>query len=217
MSNIDCRVTRRLFLGTILWLLTGSAVADSLAEPAAANHDNPVAFVRSLSESAIALFSDKTMTVTERNRMFRELLIERFDMPSIGRLVLGRYWRQTTEAQKVLFSKLFEDFVVTTYSHRLDAYSGEKLTIGKSRKAGENVTVVGSQVARDQQSPVDVDWMLRLNNGRWHVVDVVIEGISMVISQRSEFAAIINKQGGIDGLIQALRTRVNAVSINQAE
>jgi phospholipid transport system substrate-binding protein len=212
MSKINGKATRRRLLYTGLALLTGLTAPGILVEPAAANDDDPVAFVQSLGERAIALLSDATLSTAERKRVFRELLIDRFDMPSIGRLVMARYWRQMTAAQKDAFGPLFEDFVVTTYSRRLDAYSGEQLTLGHARKAGKKVTAVGSQVTRAQGQPVDVDWMLRRNDGRWYVIDVVIEGVSMVISQRSEFATVISQQGGIDGLIENLRSRLDVVS-----
>ncbi len=212
MLGIDGRTTRRALFGTGLALLTGLTSAGSFAEVAVANDDDPVSFVRSLGERAIALLSDDTLAAAERKRVFRELLIDRFDMPSIGRLVMARYWRQMTAAQRDVFGPLFEDFVVATYSRRLDAYSGEQLTLGQARKAGKKVTAVGSQVTRGQGQPVDVDWMLRRNDGRWYVIDVVIEGVSMVISQRSEFATVISQRGGIDGLIDNLRSRIDVVS-----
>ena len=210
--GIDGKGARRAFLGTGLALLTGLTAPGILVEPAAANDDDPVAFVQSLGQRAIALLSDESLSAAERKSVFRELLIDRFDMPSIGRLVMARYWRQMTAAQRDVFGPLFEDFVVTTYSRRLDAYSGEQLTLGRARKAGKKVTAVGSQVTRGQGQPVDVDWMLRRNDGRWYVIDVVIEGVSMVISQRSEFATVISQQGGIDGLIDNLRSRIDVVS-----
>lgn len=212
MSNIERKVTRRALLGAGLALLTGLAGTGYLAKSAAANDDDPVAFVRSLGQRAIALLSDESLAAAERKRVFRELLIDRFDMPSIGRLVMARYWRRMTDAQRDLFGPLFEDFIVATYSRRLDAYSGEQLTVGRARKAGKKVTAVGSRVTRGQGQPVDVDWMLRRKDGRWYVIDVVIEGISMVISQRSEFATVIGQRGGIDGLIENLRTRIDVVS-----
>ena len=212
MTKINGKATRRRLLHAGLALLTGSTAPGILVGPAAADDDDPVAFVQSLGQRAIALLSDESLSAAERKRMFRELLIDRFDMPRIGRLVMARYWRQMTAAQKGVFGPLFEDFVVTTYSHRLDAYSGEQLTLGQARKAGKKVMAVGSQVTRGRGQPVDVDWMLRRNDGRWYVIDVLIEGVSMVISQRSEFATVISQQGGIDGLIENLRTRVDVVS-----
>ena len=118
MSNTDGIVTRRAFLGTSLALLTGLVDAGTFTEAAAANDDDPVAFVRSLGQRAIALLSDETLSAAERKRVFRELLIDRFDMPSIGRLVMARYWRQMTPVQREVFGPLFEDFVVATYSRR---------------------------------------------------------------------------------------------------
>ena len=165
MSKINGNATRRGFLHAGLALLTGMAVAGSFAETAAAN-DDPTAFVRSLGQQAIALLADETLAPADRQHAFRELLTDRFDMPSIGRLVMGRYWRQTTEAQRELFGPLFEDFVVATYSRRLDAYSGEQLTVGQARETSKNVTAVGSQVTRGHGQPVDVDWMLRRKDGR---------------------------------------------------
>jgi phospholipid transport system substrate-binding protein len=217
MPNVIGRAARRVFLATSLALLTGITAPGILVEPAAANDDDPVAFVQSLGQQAIALLADETLSPTDRQHVFRELLTDRFDMTSIGRLVMGRYWRQMTEVQRDRFGPLFEDFVVATYSRRLDAYSGEQLTVGQAREASKNVTAVGSRVTRGQRQPVNVDWMLRREDGRWHVIDVVIEGISMVISQRSEFAAVISQRGGIDGLIDTLRTRIDIVSAAQAQ
>ena len=214
MSKINGKATRRRLLHTGLALLTGLTAPGILVGPAAADDDDPVAFVQSLGQRAIALLSDESLSAAERKRVFRELLIDRFDMPRIGRLVMARYWRQMTAAQKGVFGPLFEDFVVTTYSRRLDAYSGEQLTLGQARKAGKKVMAVGSQVTRGRGQPVDVDWMLRRNDGRWYVIDVLIEGVSMVISQRSEFATVISQQGGIDGLIENLRTRIDVVSVD---
>jgi phospholipid transport system substrate-binding protein len=205
-----------VFLATSLALLTGITAPGILVEPAAANDDDPVAFVQSLGQQAIALLADETLSPTDRQHVFRELLTDRFDMTSIGRLVMGRYWRQMTKVQRERFGSLFEDFVVATYSRRLDAYSGEQLTVGQAREASKNVTAVGSRVTRGQRQPVNVDWMLRREDGRWHVIDVVIEGISMVISQRSEFATVISQRGGIDGLIDTLSTRIDIVSAAQA-
>jgi len=209
MLMTKTRPTRRTLLTVTLALLVSAAVATTATSQ---QDDDPVQFVRSLGQQAVGLLADDTISSTDREREFRELLIDRFDMPSIGRLVMGRHWRQASVAQRDLFGPLFEDFVVGTYSRRLDAYRGEQLTVGRTRKVGKKVTAVGSQVTRGRGQPVDVDWMLHRKDGRWFVIDVVIEGVSMVISQRSEFATVISQQGGIHGLIENLRTRIDIVS-----
>ena len=123
MLMTKTKSTRRILLTVSLALLVSSAVATTATSQ---EEDDPVQFVRSLGQQAVGLLADDTISSTDREREFRELLIDRFDMPSIGRLVMGRHWRQASVAQRDLFGPLFEDFVVGTYSRRLDAYRGEQ-------------------------------------------------------------------------------------------
>ncbi|MGI9451446.1 MAG: MlaC/ttg2D family ABC transporter substrate-binding protein [Geminicoccaceae bacterium] len=178
----------------------------------AQRNDDPVAFVRSLGQQAIGVLADKSLSGGDRTRVFRELLVGHFDMKSIGRLVMGRHWRRATAAQKEVFEPLFEDYVVATYGSRLDAYEGEQLTIGNARQATDRFTAVSSEIMPQQGPSIDVDWMLHQRDDRWYVIDVIIEGISMVISQRSEFSTVIDQRGGIDGLIENIRTRIDIVN-----
>jgi phospholipid transport system substrate-binding protein len=201
--------TRRILLTVSLALLVSAAVATTATSQ---QEGDPVQFVRSLGQQAVGLLADRTLSAGDRTRVFRELLVERFDMASIGRLVMGRYWRRATTAQKDQFGALFEDYVVATYASRLDAYNGEQFNVGTARRANDKVTAVSGEVTRQQGAPIDVDWMVHRKNDRWYVIDVIVEGVSMVISQRSEFSTIINQQGGIDGLIESIRTRIDIVS-----
>ncbi len=80
--------------------------------------------------------------------------------------------------------------------------------IGGARLDADNAAVVDSQVVRGGSRPFGVEWHLRRNDGEWRVVDLVIEGISVAITQRSEFSSVINGHGGsIEGLLSALRQR----------
>ncbi|MEM9439033.1 MAG: ABC transporter substrate-binding protein [Pseudomonadota bacterium] len=217
MPKIDAKATKRGFLITGLAFLMGLVGAGFSAPTTAASDGDPGTFIQSLGQQAIALLADDTLAPIDRQHAFRELLTDRFDMTSIGRLVMGRHWRQMTEAQRKLFGPLFEDFVVTTYSRRLAAYSGETLKVGHTRNAGKSLIAVGSEVARARGQSVNVDWMLRRNKGRWYVIDVVIEGVSMVITQRSEFATVISQRGGVDGLIETLRVRIDVANADEPE
>jgi phospholipid transport system substrate-binding protein len=211
MLKIKTKPTRRILLTIGLALIASSTAATTATSQ---QDDDPVQFVQSLGQQAVGLLADKTLSAGDRKRVFRALLVDRFDMTSIGRLVLGRHWRRATVAQKGLFGGVFEDYVVATYAGRLDAYDGEQFTVGTARQANDKVTAVSSEIMPQQGAPIDVDWMLHRKNDRWFVIDVIVEGISMVISQRSEFSTIINQRGGIEGLIESIRTRIDIVSAN---
>ena len=165
-----------------------------------------------LGQQAIGILADKSLSGGDRTRIFRELLVGHFDMKLIGRLVMGRHWRRATAVQKEVFEPLFEDYVVATYGSRLDAYDGEQLTVGTARQATDRSTAVSSEIMPQQGPSIDVDWMLHQRDDRWYVIDVIIEGVSMVVSQRSEFSTVIDQRGGIEGLIENIRTRIDIVN-----
>jgi phospholipid transport system substrate-binding protein len=103
---------------------------------------------------------------------------------------------------------LFGEFVVQAYSFRFKDLSGEAFRVGKSRELNARDTLVFSRFVRVNGEPVRVNWRVRRNGEKYRVVDVVVEGMSMLITQRDEFAAVINSAGGkIEGLLAALRRK----------
>lgn len=171
------------------------------------------AFLRGFSERAIAMLADDALSDGERAQEFRDLLHDGFDMPLIGRAVLGRYWHAATAEQREEFVELFEDFVVRFYGDRLSAYSGETLELGAAHVRAKDA-LVRSRVVDTNGPPLAVDWRLRHSAHGWRVVDVVIEGVSMTITHRSEFAAIIdNNRGGVEGLLEQLRNKTTTAEV----
>jgi phospholipid transport system substrate-binding protein len=122
--------------------------------------------------------------------------------------VLGRFWRQATDQQKAEFRKLFEDYVVKSYANRLSQYSGETLSIKETRPSEEGEVLVTSQIDRPNGPPVRIDWRCRAEGENYKIIDVVVEGISMAITQRQEFASVIQNSGGnVQALIDQLRAK----------
>ena len=185
------------------------ALGTAWSSTARANEADVVAgFVRELSEQAIAVISADELSDAERTGELRRLLTSSFEVDPIGRFVLGRHWRHATEAERAEYSQLFEDFIVATYASRLARFASETMTVEGARLERENSAVVDSIVARGGSERIALNWHLRRINGDWRVVDLVIEGISMAVTQRSEFASVIRGNGGrIDGLLSAMRQR----------
>jgi len=178
--------------------------------PALAQVDTKAAsdFVQGLGDKAIATLADKSVGEAEREKVFRDLLNENFDIQTIGRFVLGPYWRQATPEQQAEYMDLFRDMIVTVYSERFGQYSGETFKVTGTQPAGSRDAVVMSQVIR-QGPPVNVAWRVRPKDNGFQIVDVIVENVSMSQTQRSEFASVIEGNGGkIDALLAALRQRV---------
>jgi phospholipid transport system substrate-binding protein len=195
------------------------AVAAACAAPAAHADGDAAAFIDQLGRQATALAGDKSLDIGTRTEKLRLLLDRGFDGAAIGRFVLGKYWRSASEAERAEFITLFRDFTAVSYARRFDAYRGETLTIlGSSVQAGEGppTAVVRSRLSRADGSVVRVDWRVRQTADGWRVYDVVVEGISMLLTQRSEFGAVIQRSGGLDGLLQQLRRRSAESAANAA-
>jgi phospholipid transport system substrate-binding protein len=194
----------RRSLLTAAFIVLGGALAPAI--PAAAAAD-PAAVISNLGNRALEVLG-KNAPQSQRVARFRELLREDFDVPEISRFVLGRYWNVATEEQRAEFVKLFEEYIALAYSTRLAEYTGETLKVTGSRPDADGA-VVSSQILRPAgAAPVKVDWRLIGRNGAYKISDVSVDGISMAVTQRSEFASVIQHNGGqVQGLITMLREK----------
>jgi len=203
-------LTRRTVLFSVA-ILAGLALS-ATAAPAAASMAGADTFVRNMGKEAIDSLTSKTLSDHEREARFRSIFERSFDIPVIARATLGQYWRIATPDQRKEYVTLFEDFVVQAYAARFKDYSGEAFKVGQSRALNDRETLVTSEIIRaNDQPPVKVQWRLR-GNSDYKVIDVIVEGISMLITHRDEFAAVIQQNGGkVEGLLADLRKKTTEI------
>ena len=178
-----------------------------LAVPSPANAQDARAFVATLGEQAIQVLGP-TASAAQRIARFRELFHDDFDIPGIGQFVLGRYWRTATPQQQQDFLGLFQEYLVRAYSARLSEYAGEPFHVTGSRPDGDQ-TIVTSQIIRSNGNPITVDWYLIRIGAGYKITDAYVAGISMKVTQRDEFASVIQRNGGqVDALLTQLRQKL---------
>lgn len=177
----------------------------------AQNADHAAAtFIGKLGDKALSSLTAKDIPSREREQRVRDLLRTNFDLPTIARFALGTYWKTSTPTQQKEYLTLFEDMIVKTYAQRFSEYSGQSFKIAGALNSNEKDSIVSSQIIQNDGTPVSVDWRVRKKNGGLKVVDVIVEGISMSVTQRSDFAAVIQRgDGNVDALIDTLRLRKN--------
>jgi phospholipid transport system substrate-binding protein len=165
-------------------------------------------FIQSLSSEVMTVLDDRTLTPEQRLRQFEKLFLKGFDLEGVGRFVLGRHWRTMNDAQRIEYNRLLRDYVTYSYIVRLEEYSGESLVIRDSRTDPDGESLVHSVVDRPNRPPVKVDWRVRNDKGEFKITDIVVEGMSMAITHRAEFSAVIQSGGGkVESLLDALRKR----------
>jgi phospholipid transport system substrate-binding protein len=165
-------------------------------------------FVSSLADKALAI-AKSDATPAEQRAEFSKILDTYFDMRGIAQFLAGRYWRAAPEADQDAYFKAFHASIVNTYTSRFGDYSGQELKVTGSREDGRFILVNTEIVAPDGQTqPIKVDWRLIPSDDTFKVIDVVIEGVSMSVTQRQEYTALIQSKGGkLAALTEALDDR----------
>lgn len=202
---------KRAFLSAtaVAVLLAASAVSPALAQ------GNASRFVGDLGQNAIGTLRSTTGTLAEREAQFRQILRQGFDLAFIGRFAMGRYWRTATPEQRSDYQRLFAEYVLKTYSNRLGGYAGETFRVISEKPAGKKDIMVLTEISRPSGPPIKASWRVRKPPPGYRIIDVQVEGISMVVTQRQEFAAVIQRHG-VPGLIEVLRARTDKVAATAA-
>ena len=203
------RVSALIVLSTLVpgFRLAPPAMAKSQNRPLAPGE--AMALIKDLGDTAVAMLSNKSLNHADKMRQFRYLLNESFALKGIARFALGRYWRKADIPQRRRYLQLFEDYIVNSYAARFRNYDGEEFII-----LGENVddrggAVVTTRIQRPGGDPVQMSWHLQERLGVVRIVDVMIEGISMSLTQRSDFSASVRTTGGdLDKFLDTLEITV---------
>ena len=162
-------------------------------------------FIEDLGEKAVEMLADESLNAENKIKKFEQLLDVGFDVPLIARYALGKYWRKTDKNKRNAYVLAFRKFIVDSYATRLGQFGGEKFYTKGVRDDGKRGLVVNSIIETPNGTKVKVDWRVRKTKESFRIYDVIIEGISMVITQRDEFSSIIQRSNGkIDTLIEKL-------------
>lgn len=183
---------------TLGWALGGAARAAE-TDPT----ETAAAFIETLGVEVQAIQA----TAPPRRAALRDLIRGGFDLDLTSRLVLGKFWGRATPKQRTAFKDLFAQYLLNAYARRLDAYRIETLAVVASKRVGENDFLVQTSIVGDGDT-ADAVWRVRARGGAYRIIDVLIDGISLALTQRSEFTSVIGREG-FDGMLAMLRARVS--------
>lgn len=190
------RVAMRLAGAAFLLVLPVLGQSASAADPSQ--------LVQSTAQEVIDIV--KTKTGADRQAAILAVLQASFDMPAMGRSALGTHWNKATEEQRTRFLKAVATAEARAYSERFGQYAGQTLTVGKVTPRANGVSMVESKLNQATGQPIKIDWEVRGDR----ITDVKVEGVSMVMTRRSDFNSYIQNHGGkVDALVQELESRAN--------
>jgi phospholipid transport system substrate-binding protein len=199
--------TRSRRAAVVLAVLAGAAFRAALpAGPAHAAAD-PSGVVEQTTSGVIAILTDQKLSTEEKRKRVEDVVLQRVDFETLSKLVLARNWSRFSEPQRGEFMTLFKNHLSMTYGRNVESYKNEKVNITGSRnEAGGDVTVKTKILRGGGSNDVLVDYRLRQRNGEWKIIDVIIEGVSLVSNFRSQFQDVVSS-GGPEQLLSLLREK----------
>ena len=193
------------------FLIAGVACLMALV-PARAQQDlGPEELVRKLTQDVLdAIRSDRQLAAGDRQKALKlaeEKVLPHIDFEEATRLAVGRAWARAAPEQRNKLVEEFRRMLVRTYSSAISAYEGQTMQVLPVRmKPGDTEVTVHNRYIRAGGKPLPVDYQMHKTAEGWKIYDITVEGVSLVLTYRSEFDALV-KQSGIDGLIKRLEEK----------
>ena len=212
-------MSRRMVLKTPVRKAVGLAVMIGLATLPYRGHAATASggdTVQGLYEALLSTMKNgRTLGQSGRFTQLEPVILRSFDVASMARLSVGPSWASLTEGQRQQTTESYGRYISAIYADRFDSYAGQKLEVTGEQSAPFGIMVT-SQIIKANGEPVKVDYMMRRNGDSWLISDIYLDSaISEVATRRSEFAAILKKDG-IDGLIAALNRKADILTATMA-
>jgi phospholipid transport system substrate-binding protein len=201
-STLD-RGLARLSLLAILLLPPAWRPAD-----AAPSAESARALIEEVSADVLTILSDHSRGDRQKFDALVVLLDDPIDLDLVGRLILGRHWRTADDGQRRQYLELFREYALANLASKLHLYRGQSFEVTGAKVVSDKDALVTSRILSEGEPPLQVDWRLRQqNDGGLVTIDLIVEGVSLIVTLRSEFASVIERRG-FDGLLAELRQRI---------
>lgn len=171
---------------------------------AMADDDGAAAFVERVATQILGAVGDPSIDTDARAEILQGLLERDFDLALLGRFALGPHWDDATPAQRRAYLDAFVPYVLSTYAVLLDEFDGKSFAVVGEKPSGARAFVVTARIERVEGPAMQTAWRVRRVGDGFQVIDVVFDGMSVALTQRSQFASVVRRDG-LEGLIQALR------------
>jgi len=193
------RATRFLLLAALVWIAS--------LTPLAGASNGPREVIESTVAAVLGVLRDSQLSDAERHQRIETIAYGVFDFPTVSRLVLARNWKRFDEPQRKAFVQEFKFLLAINYRSRFDGYAGEEVELLGDRAEPRGDVTVRTRLTGGENDGINIDYRLREGDGRWLVIDVVVEGISIVSNYRDQFKAVLSGGKGPDDLLEKMREK----------
>jgi len=192
------RFLQTLTAFVVLGLATASVAADA---------NGAKAFIDRVASDVLAIVRDDGASKEQKQKRIEAIFSDKVDINFVAKFVLGKHWRSATPEQQQAYTAAYKPFILKNYAGKLTKYSGQTYSL-KNPHVEDNISVVTMEIVDPNGSNVNVDYRLGdAGAGKYRINDIIVEGVSLLSTQRAEFDSIVQSKG-VDGLIAALTAQV---------
>ncbi len=194
---------KRLIVATIAALALGAVTSQPAlaASPQAAKQ-----FIDTLASQVLDIVKNDGLGKADKQAKIENLFSDKVDVDFIAKFVLGKHWRTANAEQQQSYIAAYRPFIMKNYAGRLTRYSGQTYALKNARADGD-ATIVTMEILDPNGQNVNLDYRLAGAGSNFKILDISVEGVSLLSTQRSEFNGIVERKG-VDGLIEALKKQV---------
>jgi len=205
------KITLQLLATTLTCAIAGVSVIKAADQTGSAPPATARAVMEKVIHDGLSILRDPSLSADQKRVKVQQIAYDNMNFEVMGRLSLGRYYRQLTDAQKTQYQQEFKQLVTNTYGHTTDDYTDEDVKVTSDRQESDGDFTVQSHITGTKngkagQDIANVDYRLRKTDNQWKVIDFTIDGVSIVSNYRSQFQDIMNN-GGIDQLLKMLHDK----------
>ena len=170
--------------------------------------DDPKTVVTRVTNAAIEVLRDTTAPPAAKRERLEQIVLADTDFDTLARLVLAQNWGKFSDTEQVAFVEQFRRHLSMTYGRDIENYRNETVAVQGLREEPRGDVTVRTKILRGGgANDIAVDYRLRkLSDGRWKIIDFVIEGVSLVANFRSQFANMLSSSSPAQ-LIRTLEER----------
>lgn len=196
-------------------LLLAAALAAPATARAAVEPARAAEFIRTTGDRLVGIINSGA-PLDRRRAQVAEVLRSAVDVEGVGRFILGRWWNVATEAEQRDYLRLFEEIIIRNLSSRFGELEGVRFSLGRTQIRAEDDVLVSTEVVRPGVAPFALDWLVGQVGNQPRVVDVIAEGASLRLTTRSEYSAVISRNGGRVGpLLDLMRQQIARLSAQE--
>ena len=200
-------LTKWAVAGLTLAAMVAPRLAASVPEAEAPVTSAPRAAVSQTIDDVLAVLADSTLDPSRRRQRIEDIAYAHFDFKTMSKLVLARGWRLFSSDQMTAFTHEFKVLLSRSYGGRLDRWGDERVEMVGEEVVSRGHVVVKTRIVGGNFDGATIDYRLRkLTSGEWKAIDVVVEGVSLVSTYRSQFRDLI-EGGGPDDLLRQMKKK----------